>query len=96
MVVEYLVLRALKHAAEVIQSCPMALQLRYLQTLSSIASESKVLHHPQPLPLSPDNSTIVFPVPIDIISTLLPMLGRAVGRSPTHLSLPSLNLLENM
>ena len=26
---------------EVIQSCPMALQLRYLQTLGSIASESK-------------------------------------------------------
>ena len=33
-------------------------QLRYLQTLSSIAAEN--------------NSTIVFPVPLDILSHLLP------------------------
>merc|ERR1712012_1242649 len=49
--------RALRHAAEVIMDSPAALQLRYLQTLSSIAAEN--------------NSTIVFPVPIDIIATML-------------------------
>ncbi|XP_063871786.1 band 7 protein AGAP004871-like isoform X15 [Scylla paramamosain] len=45
--------RALKEAAEVINESPAALQLRYLQTLSSISAEK--------------NSTIVFPLPIDII-----------------------------
>lgn len=40
--------RALKEAAEVISESPIALQLRYLQTLTAIASEK--------------NSTIVFPV----------------------------------
>jgi len=49
--------RALRHAAEVIVDSPAALQLRYLQTLSSISAEN--------------NSTIVFPVPIDIISKMV-------------------------
>merc|ERR1719508_555583 len=49
--------RALKHAAEVITDSPAALQLRYLQTLNSISAEN--------------NSTIIFPVPIDIISQLM-------------------------
>ena len=44
--------RALKEAAEVMTHNPAALQLRYLQTLSSIASEK--------------NSTIVFPVIIPV------------------------------
>merc|ERR1719328_563435 len=48
--------RALRHAAEVIAECPAALQLRYLQTLNSISAEN--------------NSTIVFPVPIDIMSQI--------------------------
>jgi len=49
--------RALKHAAEIITDSPAALQLRYLQTLNSISAEN--------------NSTIVFPVPIDIISQIV-------------------------
>jgi erythrocyte band 7 integral membrane protein len=44
--------RALKQAAEVISQSPAALQLRYLHTLNSIAAEK--------------NSTIVFPVPIEM------------------------------
>ena len=44
--------RALKEAAEVISQSPSALQLRYLHTLNSIAAEK--------------NSTIVFPVPIEM------------------------------
>ena len=49
--------RALKQAAEVIVDSPAALQLRYLQTLNSISAEN--------------NSTIVFPVPIDIKSHMM-------------------------
>jgi len=45
---------ALKEAAQVIQESPSALQLRYLQTLTSISAEK--------------NSTIIFPLPIDFIS----------------------------
>ncbi|XP_069177264.1 mechanosensory protein 2 isoform X4 [Procambarus clarkii] len=49
--------RALKEAAEVITESPAALQLRYLQTLSQISAEK--------------NSTIIFPLPIDIINNLV-------------------------
>jgi len=49
--------RALKHAAEVIVDSPAALQLRYLQTLNSISAEN--------------NSTVIFPVPIDIMNQLM-------------------------
>ncbi|XP_043232464.1 band 7 protein AGAP004871-like [Amphibalanus amphitrite] len=45
--------RALKEAAEVMSNSPSALQLRYLQTLNAIAAEK--------------NSTIIFPLPIDIV-----------------------------
>ncbi|XP_071990551.1 stomatin-like isoform X2 [Engystomops pustulosus] len=45
--------RALKEASMVICESPAALQLRYLQTLNTIAAEN--------------NSTIVFPIPIDLL-----------------------------
>uniref|UniRef100_A0A8C2A8P1 Zgc:112408 n=1 Tax=Cyprinus carpio TaxID=7962 RepID=A0A8C2A8P1_CYPCA len=45
---------ALKEAADVMSESPSALQLRYMQTLTEIASER--------------NSTIVFPLPIDLLS----------------------------
>ena len=47
----------LAEAATVIGDHPMALQLRYLQTLSEVASEN--------------NSTTIFPVPIDLFSVFL-------------------------
>ena len=47
----------LAEAAEVIQKQPAALQLRYLQTLSEISTEN--------------SSTVVFPVPVDMIAKLL-------------------------
>ncbi|KAB0796075.1 hypothetical protein PPYR_10136 [Photinus pyralis] len=50
--------RALKEAADVISESPAALQLRYLQTLNTISAEK--------------NSTIVFPLPMDILSAFLP------------------------
>merc|ERR1719154_940164 len=49
--------RALRQAAEVIMDSPAALQLRYLQTLNSISAEN--------------NSTIIFPVPIDTLSEFM-------------------------
>jgi len=49
--------RALRHAAEIITESPAALQLRYLQTLNGISAEN--------------NSTIIFPVPIDIMSSFM-------------------------
>jgi regulator of protease activity HflC (stomatin/prohibitin superfamily) len=47
----------LADAAKVIETHPIALQLRYLQTLTEIASEK--------------NSTTIFPIPIDLISMFL-------------------------
>ncbi|CAF0826245.1 unnamed protein product [Didymodactylos carnosus] len=49
--------RALKEAADVITQSPTALQLRYLQTLTTIASEK--------------NSTIVFPIPIEFMQAAI-------------------------
>ena len=48
--------KALKAASDVIAMAPSALQLRYLQTLSQISAEK--------------NSSIIFPVPIDILSNM--------------------------
>ncbi|CAF2119538.1 unnamed protein product [Rotaria magnacalcarata] len=45
--------RQLKEAADVIAESPIALQLRYLQTLTQISAEK--------------NSTIIFPVPIELL-----------------------------
>jgi len=50
--------KALAEAAVIIASNPVTLQLRYLQTLTEIAAEK--------------NSTIVFPLPIDLIRAFLP------------------------
>ncbi|VDI10186.1 Hypothetical predicted protein [Mytilus galloprovincialis] len=46
--------RALKEAADIMAQSPAAIQLRYLQTLNSIAAER--------------NSTIIFPLPMDLLS----------------------------
>jgi regulator of protease activity HflC (stomatin/prohibitin superfamily) len=52
----------LAQAAEIIGSQPAALQLRYLQTLTEIAVEK--------------NSTIIFPLPIDLIEPMIDLLHR--------------------
>jgi regulator of protease activity HflC (stomatin/prohibitin superfamily) len=57
---EMLASTQLAQAAEVIGSQPAALQLRYLQTLTEIAVEK--------------NSTIVFPLPLDLIAPLLQIM----------------------
>lgn len=54
---EFQASQRLADAAKVIEEHPTALQLRYLQTLTEIASEK--------------NSTTIFPVPIDLIAPFL-------------------------
>jgi regulator of protease activity HflC (stomatin/prohibitin superfamily) len=54
---EFQASQKLADAAHIIEEHPIALQLRYLQTLTEIGAEK--------------NSTIVFPVPIDMISPFL-------------------------
>jgi len=66
---EYSAANKLAMAAEVIQKQPAALQLRYLQTLIDIGTEK--------------NTTIVFPLPIDILSNLGSALQRIAGGEAT-------------
>jgi len=54
---EFQASQKLADAAHVIEAHPIALQLRFLQTLTEISSEK--------------NSTIIFPVPIDLIAPFL-------------------------
>jgi len=69
----------LAEAGDVMAEHPVTLQLRYLQTLSEIASEK--------------NSTIVFPLPIDLINMFLVGQqgngGPAANRGPRRREVPS-------
>jgi regulator of protease activity HflC (stomatin/prohibitin superfamily) len=52
----------LRAAAEIMSSQPVALQLRYLQTLSEVASEN--------------NSTTIFPFPMELVTPFLNLLKK--------------------
>src|SRR5579863_4130665 len=65
---EYSAAEKLSMAAEVIQKQPAALQLRYLQTLVEIGAEK--------------NTTVVFPMPIDILSSLGRAIDKLAGPKP--------------
>ena len=52
----------LREAADVISGNPTALQLRYLQTLTEVASEK--------------NSTTIFPIPIDMLKPFIDMIEK--------------------
>lgn len=56
--------KQLAEAAQIIAREPATLQLRYLQTLTEIATEK--------------NSTIIFPLPIDIVSALMDKIGPGI------------------
>jgi regulator of protease activity HflC (stomatin/prohibitin superfamily) len=60
----------LAQAAQVIGSQPATLQLRYLQTLTEIAVEK--------------NSTIIFPLPIDLVEPLLGILKHSAEASSVN------------
>jgi regulator of protease activity HflC (stomatin/prohibitin superfamily) len=79
---ELLASTQLAQAAAVIGSQPAALQLRYLQTLTEIAVEK--------------NSTIIFPLPLDLLEPVMRILQRQTNVSAqeplngTRMSEPSL------
>lgn len=65
---EYSAAEKLSMAAAVLQQQPAAVQLRYLQTLVEIGTEK--------------NTTIVFPLPVDIISSVARMIDHVTGPPP--------------
>ncbi len=58
----------LRDAAEMIQHQPMAMQMRFLQTLVDVGAEN--------------NTTIVFPVPVELASTFLHGAPQTNGKPP--------------
>jgi regulator of protease activity HflC (stomatin/prohibitin superfamily) len=66
---EYEAAERLAEAAQVIGTQPAALQLRYLQTLSGIATDR--------------SSFIVFPIPMDMLLPFISGNGRALAPGPT-------------
>jgi regulator of protease activity HflC (stomatin/prohibitin superfamily) len=65
----------LAQAAKVIGSEPAAIQLRYLQTVTEIASEN--------------NSTTIFPIPLDLFRGVLELLGTRTQAPPSAPALPA-------
>jgi regulator of protease activity HflC (stomatin/prohibitin superfamily) len=59
---EFQASQTLVNAAQILGSIPAAMQLRYLQTLAEIGAEQ--------------NSTVVFPMPIDIVKPFLELLEK--------------------
>jgi regulator of protease activity HflC (stomatin/prohibitin superfamily) len=66
---EYMAAEKLSMAAQQIQKEPVAIQLRYLQTLVEIGAEK--------------NTTVVFPVPVDMLSSLARLADLASRKSET-------------
>ena len=67
---EFQASQTLVNAAQILSTIPAAMQLRYLQTLTEIGAEQ--------------NSTVVFPMPIDVIRPFLELLekvGKPAGAS---------------
>jgi regulator of protease activity HflC (stomatin/prohibitin superfamily) len=64
---EYMAAEKLSMAAETIQKQPIAIQLRYLQTLVEIGAEK--------------NTTVVFPVPVDMLTALTKLVDNTARRS---------------
>jgi regulator of protease activity HflC (stomatin/prohibitin superfamily) len=60
---EFQASKQLRNAADVISGNPAALQLRYLQTLTEIGATQ--------------NSTVVFPLPLDIVNAFMEATGKA-------------------
>lgn len=65
---EYLAAEKLSMAAHRIQQEPIAIQLRYLQTLVEIGTEK--------------NTTVVFPVPVDMFTSISKLIADAAAKGP--------------
>jgi len=63
---EFQAAQRLADAAKLIQDFPIALQLRYLQTLREVAAEN--------------NSTTLFPVPIDLFEPFIKAMKKGEGK----------------
>jgi regulator of protease activity HflC (stomatin/prohibitin superfamily) len=66
---EFQAAQTLTNAATILASVPAAMQLRYLQTLTEIGGEH--------------NSTVVFPMPLDIVKPFLDLLGKNAAAAPS-------------
>src|SRR5579875_760721 len=64
---EYLAAEKLSMAAAQIQKEPVAIQLRYLQTLADIGAEK--------------NTTVVFPVPVDMLTSLTKLVENSARKA---------------
>ncbi len=64
---EYQAAMKLKEASDILAQNPITIQLRYLQTLSEIASEKM--------------TTVAFPIPIDLVKPLLELKGQKDERA---------------
>lgn len=62
---EFQASQTLVNAARILSSIPAAMQLRYLQTLTEIGAEQ--------------NTTVIFPMPIDILKPFLDILDQKAG-----------------
>lgn len=65
---EFQAAQTLTNAATILASVPAAMQLRYLQTLTEIGGEN--------------NSTVIFPMPIDIIKPFLDLMKKNTVATP--------------
>jgi len=74
---EYQAAQRLADASRVLASEPTGLQLRYLQTLAEIAGDK--------------NSTVVFPVPIDILSSFFESVGNGSDDKGTEASVTDIS-----
>ncbi len=80
---EFQASQTLVNAAKILSSIPAAMQLRYLQTLTEIGAEQ--------------NSTIVFPMPIDLVKPFLELMekpGKPLGANGDARGLPLTKELE--
>ena len=64
---EFQAAQTLLNAAKILSTDPSAMQLRYLQTLTEIGAEQ--------------NSTVIFPMPLDIVTPFLTLLDKAAKPS---------------
>jgi regulator of protease activity HflC (stomatin/prohibitin superfamily) len=71
---EYMAAEKLSMAAKTIQQEPVAIQLRYLQTLVEIGAEK--------------NTTVVFPIPIDLLAPLTRLVQRNAGPEEPRIEHP--------
>ncbi len=66
---EYQAAEQLGAAADIINQNPVTIQLRYLQTLTEIGAEK--------------NTTVVFPLPIDMVTAFMDKVGNMGDNTPT-------------